>query len=115
MTRHNAFPNILVLTNDNPTWTASDRTISDEMGNRILAGMSEEGHTFRLVTFFDSLDVLNAFDPREWLVWNWGEEMAGQPWTEAVVAAEIEKRGFAYTGSPPEVLERTKSRHYIKA
>jgi D-alanine-D-alanine ligase len=112
MTR--SLPNILVLANDNPTWTTTDRAISDEMVNRMLTGLREEGHTVQLVTYFDNLDVLQAFNPREWLIWNWGEEMAGQPWTEALVAAEIEKRGFAYTGSPPQVLERTKSRHYIK-
>lgn len=108
-------PNIIVLTNDDPTWSAFDRTIADAMVNLMLDGLRAEGHTAQLVKFFDSLDVLNAFDPREWLVWNWGEEWAGQPWTEAVVARAIEQRGFAYTGSPPEVLERTKSREYIKA
>ena len=109
-----SLPNIIVLANDNPTWTAADRVISDAMVNLMLTGLRAEGHTVQLVTFFDDLSVLEAFDPREWLIWNWGEEMAGQSWTEALVAAEIEKRGFAYTGSPPEVLERTKSRQYIK-
>lgn len=106
--------NIIVLANDNPTWTPVDRAISDAMVDMMLTGLRAEGHTVQLVTYFDNLDGLKAFDPREWLIWNWGEEMAGQSWTEALVAAEIEKLGFAYTGSPPEVLERTKSRHYLK-
>ncbi len=107
-------PNILVLANDNPAWTPADRAISDTMVDLMLTGLRAEGHTVQLVMYFDNLNELNAFDPRQWLIWNWGEEMAGQPWSEAVVAAEIEKLGFAYTGSPPEVLERTKSRQYIK-
>lgn len=109
-----SLPNIIVLANDNPTWTPIDRAISDAMVELMLSGLRAEGHTVQLVTYFDDLSVLKNFDPREWLIWNWGEEMAGQSWTEALVAAEIEKLGFAYTGSPPEVLERTKSRPYIK-
>lgn len=115
MSPPHALPNIIVLTNDNPAWSAFDRTIAEAMIALMLDGLRAEGHTAQLVTFFDSLDVLAAFDPREWLVWNWGEEWAGAPWTEAVVAREIERRGFTYTGSPPDVLERTKSREYIKA
>jgi D-alanine-D-alanine ligase len=115
MSSPQALPNIIVLTNYDPAWSAFDRTIADAMIALMVDGLRAEGHVVQLVTFFDSLDRLNDYDPRVWLVWNWGEEWAGQPWTEAVVAREIERRGFAYTGSPPEVLERTKSREYIKA
>jgi D-alanine-D-alanine ligase len=111
---NHSFPNILVLANDDPAWTPADRAVSDAMVTLMLEGLRAEGHTVELAMYFDDLSVLDKFDPRQWLVWNWGEEMAGQPWTEAVVAAEIEKRGFAYTGSPPEVLKRTQSRPYIK-
>jgi D-alanine-D-alanine ligase len=108
-------PNVIVLTNDNPAWNDSDRVVSEAMVKLMLDGLRAEGHTAQRVIFFDDLSALEAYNPREWLIWNWGEEMAGVPWTEALVAGELERRGFAYTGATPEVLERTKSRDYIKA
>ena len=60
---------------------------------------ADEGYTCRAFKFFDDLTFLDDFDPREWLVWNWGEELAGRPWSDAEVAEQIEQRGFAYTGA----------------
>jgi len=105
---------IVVVNNENPDWPELDKGYADEMLHMLLDGLAGEGFTVRAFKYFEDLSCLDPFDPHEWLVWNWGEEMAGRPWSEAEVAEEIERRGFAYTGSPPDVLRGTQSRPLVK-
>jgi D-alanine-D-alanine ligase len=107
-------PNILVLYNENPAWPKEDRDWSQEMVDTLSKGLQEQGHTISSIKFFDDLSALNDYDPAQWLVWNWGEEIGGKPWTDAVVASELERRGFGYTGSPPDVLRMSQNRMAIK-
>ena len=107
-------PNIVAITNENPAWPDLDKQYGDETWQELLAGLGEEGFTCRAFKFFDDLGFLEQFDPREWLVWNMGEEWAGKPWSDAEVAEEIERRGFAYTGSSPKALRLAQSRARIK-
>jgi D-alanine-D-alanine ligase len=107
-------PKIMVLYNENPGWPQSDINTADAMVATMAAGLREHHYTFELVKYFDDLSVLDRFDPREWLIWNWGEELAGRPWTEAAVAEALEQRGFAYTGAPPAVFTLTQNRLQVK-
>ena len=114
MTDRHHTPKIVAITNESPEWTAADKLDADETWHLLLEGLKAEGHVFHAFKFYDDLSCLDPFDPREWLVWNFGEEWKGVPWSEAAVAEELERRGFAYTGSPPEVLRLTQSRMAIK-
>src|SRR5687768_7719982 len=114
MNKPNRKPSILAITNENPEWPALDKQYADEMWSLLLGGLEEEGYTYRAFKFFDDLRALDEFDPHEWLVWNWGEEWAGEAWSDAIVAEEIERRGFAYTGSTPETLRLTQNRMAVK-
>jgi D-alanine-D-alanine ligase len=107
-------PGILVIGNENPEWPAIDKRYADEMWHMLLDGLVAQGIIIRAFKYFEDLSCLDAFEPGEWLVWNWGEEMAGRPWSEAEVAEDIERRGFTYTGSSPEVLRCTQSRSFVK-
>jgi D-alanine-D-alanine ligase len=107
-------PSIIAITNEGPDWSDLDKAYGDETWNELLAGLDEEHYTYRAFKFFDDLSFLSEFDPREWLVWNWGEELAGRPWSDAEVAEAIERYGFAYTGSSPATLRLTQSRAAIK-
>jgi D-alanine-D-alanine ligase len=107
-------PNILVLYNENPAWPPADLDSANAMVAALTAGLREQAYAFEPVKFFDDLSVLDRFDPRDWLVWNWGEELAGRPWTEAAVAEALERRGFAYTGAAPAVFRLTQNRLQVK-
>jgi D-alanine-D-alanine ligase len=107
-------PPILVLNNDSSSWAPLDQEVSNAMVDLMLNGLREEGYTYELVTFFADLSVLDRYDPHEWLIWNWGEELAGEPWSEAVVVAELERRGFAFTGASSEVLRFAQNRPRVK-
>lgn len=107
-------PKIIAITNENPDWSDLDKKYADEMWHPLLEGLKNEGYVFHACKFFDDLRFLDSFDPREWLVWNWGEELAGEAWSESKVAEEIERRGFAYTGAPPEILRLSQNRMWMK-
>jgi D-alanine-D-alanine ligase len=107
-------PKILVLNNENPAWPAPDLIWGQEILATLLAGLSEQGYRFESYIYFDDLSGLDRYAPEEWLIWNWGEELDGRPWTEAEVAAELERRGFAYTGATPDVFRRVQSRAGVK-
>ena len=108
-------PKVLAITNENPDWPAIDKQYADDAWNGLLRAFEEEGFTYRSYKFFDSLRVLDDYDPREWLVWNGGEEMAGRPWSDAEVADDLERRGFAYTGADAAVLRLTQNRARTKS
>jgi D-alanine-D-alanine ligase len=114
MTDRGRIPKIVAITNESPEWSLEDKLDADETWHLLLDGLKAEGHTFEAFKFYDDLSCLDRFDPREWLVWNFGEEWKGIPWSEADVAGELERRGFAYTGSSPEVLRLTQNRMGVK-
>src|SRR6185369_14317857 len=85
-----------------------------EMLTTLAAGLSEQGYLFETYVYFDDLSGLDRYAPEDWLVWNWGEELNGRPWTEAEVAAELERRGLAYTGATPDIFRRVQNRAGVK-
>jgi D-alanine-D-alanine ligase len=107
-------PKILVLNNENPAWPQVDLTWARAMLDRLLDGLREQGYSFQAIVFFDDLSGLQPFDPAEWLVWNWGEELAGRPWSEADVTTELERLGFAYTGSEAGIFRLVQDRAEVK-
>ena len=107
-------PKILILYNENPDWPQRDIDSGRAMLAVLVDGLREQRYTYAEHKFFDDLSGLDLYDPREWLVWNWGEELAGRSWTEAEVADALEQRGLAYTGSPPEVFRRAQDRLGVK-
>ncbi len=112
--RRRTKPKILVLNNENPSWPEVDLVWGREMLDTLLSGLAEQNYSFESHVYFDDLASLEDYDPEEWLVWNWGEELAGRPWTEAQVAAELERLGFAYTGSTPETFRLVQDRVAVK-
>lgn len=110
-----AKPNVLILYNENPAWPESDRAWTARMVRMLAGALRHTGHTVQTAMVFDTLAPLDDYDPRAWVIWNWAEELGGQPWTDWQVAAELERRGFAFTGSASEVLAASVDRRWIKA
>lgn len=97
---------ILLLHDVDPTLSPSDL-------NEVLADVSalesalrEQGHFVANVPVRDAdlAAYLRGFAPDEYLVFNWCESLPGVPHSEALVAQTLERKGYTYTGSPPDVL-----------
>lgn len=107
-------PRVLVLYNENPAWPQIDLDAAHKMVNSLSAGLREQHYPHEFVQFFDDLSALDRYDPRAWLVWNWGEELAGRPWTDWVIASELERRGFVFTGASAAALRLNQNRLAVK-
>jgi D-alanine-D-alanine ligase len=107
-------PHILVLYNENPAWPQVDKDWSAEFVDQMSAGLREQGYHYDHLKFFEDLSGLDEYDPREWLVWNWGEELNGRSWTEADITDALDERGFTYTGSNGATLRACQNRMRIK-
>jgi D-alanine-D-alanine ligase len=72
----------------------------------LASALRELGHPVAALTLGDA-DLgacLKGYDPAEWIVFNWCEELPGIPHSDAHVAEILEASGFTYTGPTPEVL-----------
>ncbi len=107
-------PKIIILYNENPDWPDSDKAWTARMVTMLSSALQAEGYAHQPLKIFDSLSGLDHYHPREWLVWNWVEELGGQPWTDSAVAAELKQRGFAFTGSSAETLAASVNRADVK-
>ena len=107
-------PSVLVLYNENPAWPQADLDDAGKMIECMSAGLAEQQYPHQCVKFFEDLSVLDAYDPREWLVWNWAEELGGRSWSDWQAAAELERRGFVFTGAGSAALRLTQNRLAVK-
>lgn len=74
--------------------------------------MQSAGHPLIRVQLEDNqlASLLSGYDPNEVVVFNWCEEIPGIPRSGWMVAQELERQGFTYTGSdyPALVLSQDK-------
>ncbi len=102
---------ILVLISDVPG-LAEDASADAESGkdafitaDAVLAGLLSRGHTAeRAVICKSMLDVLEPYDPNEWLVFNLCETLEGESYREPYVPAVLDAMGYTYTGSTTRTL-----------
>ncbi len=94
---------ILILSNEDNTWTPADYAEIDLEIARMQNGLIEQG--FQTDVFTVCHSVVNelgrqACYPRDrWLVFNWCEQYIDRPWTDAEIAGELEQLGYTFTGA----------------
>lgn len=103
--RHSDLP-VLLLHNIDPKWRKCDRSYAHESAEKLLQGLSDEGHPVASVVvdrpFLESL--LEEHEPEQFVVFNWCEELPGMPRSEPLVAYTLERLGYVFTGAPGDVL-----------
>jgi len=94
---------ILILSNEDSTWTPTDYAEVDLEIARMQNGLIEQG--FQTEVFTVRHSVLNELGrqpcyPRDrWLVFNWCEQYYDRPWTDAEIVSELEQLGYTFTGA----------------
>ncbi len=95
-------PKIVLLYNDDYSWTARDRLEAEADRLRASQALRQFGYEVLEVTVVDSVAKALCplyLDPREWLVFNWCEGYADRPWDYAGVTRELDQLGLVYTGA----------------
>jgi D-alanine-D-alanine ligase len=70
------------------------------------SAIRQEGHPVVNVPVHDTnlKAILSTYNPDEYVVLNWCEDLPGLAHSDALVAQTLESLRFSYTGSPPSVL-----------
>ncbi len=107
----------MLLYNVNPDWTQAEKeeviTQSTQLGHALI----ESGFPTVFVPIADD-DVashLHAFDPSEYIVFNWCEALPGVEHSEWLVAKRLEMLGFTFTGADSEALALAQDKFRVKA
>lgn len=97
---------VLLLHNLDQSWSPEETTQTLHEVSTLETAIRQEGHPVVnvAVRHADLRSVLTAYDPEEYVVLNWCEDLPGHPHSDMLVAETLEKLNFAYTGSPPSVL-----------
>lgn len=107
---------VLLLHNVDAAWGEIDvKRALDEI-SVMKEALQTEGHPVAEVQVdeADLENLLRPYHPDKYIVINWCEELPGLPKSDAAVAETLERLGYAYTGSPPEVLAMSWQKTAVK-
>jgi len=107
---------VLLLHNLDPAWTPEERKEAETDVATLGDALRALGHPVDLAAVEDDrlAGRLGAFDPRDYIVFNWCEELPGVAHSEPEVAAVMERLGFVFTGSSGDVLALSHDKPRIK-
>ena len=107
---------VLLLHNLDRAWPQHDIDTCLELGELMLESLRATGHPVikeRLEN--DQLaSLLSAYDPKELVVFNWCEEVPGIPRSSWMVAQELERQGFTYTGADYPALVFSQDKRQVQ-
>jgi D-alanine-D-alanine ligase len=97
---------VLLLHNLDRSWPADEVVQTLREVALLESAIREEGHPVLNVPVRDTnlRSILSAYNPDEYVVLNWCEDLPGLAHSDALVAQTLESLHFSYTGSPPSVL-----------
>jgi len=103
--RH-ADPSVLLLHNLDPSWEVEAVRAALSAVEQLGAALEREGHSVveAPVRHPDLTRILEPFDPNQFIVFNWCEELPGLTHSDARVTGILEEMMFTYTGSAADVL-----------
>lgn len=107
---------VLLLYNLDPSWPEEDAQERCEVTQQLLDALVEIGHPVQTVCV-QSAELERAladFDPDEYLIFNWCEEIPGIPHSEYLVVQSLERLGFTYTGTASHALAINQNKHQTK-
>jgi D-alanine-D-alanine ligase len=107
---------ILLISNVDPVWSAQLIQEYEQETEQLLHALAEVGHPVKEVTI-DTADfpaALMGYDPKDYLVLNWCEELPGIPHSEYRIAEYLEQMGFSFTGSDSSALFAGQDKNRIK-
>lgn len=107
---------VLLLHNINPEWTSEEKLETEKDVATLGNALNELGHSVEVVALEDDCltDRLSVFNPQDYVVFNWCEELPGVPHSEPAIAAVMERMGFIFTGSSYEVLSLAHDKPAVK-
>jgi len=107
---------VLLITNIDPSWPSQMIQDYDAETRLLLNALIEVGHPIQDVSI-QSADIetaLGSFNPDEYIILNWCEELPGIPHSEYLVAKSLERMGFTFTGADSSALSLSQDKSRVK-
>ncbi len=97
---------VLLLHNLDRSWSPEELTQTLHEVSALESAIRQEGHPVVNVPVrnADLHSILTTYNPEEYVVLNWCEDLPGFSHSDMLVAETLENLRFSYTGSPPSVL-----------
>jgi len=107
---------VILLYNVDPSWTETEKREAVGASQQLGRALTEIGHPTVFVALTDSnlAECLHSFDPAKHILLNWCESLPGIEHSEWLVAMELERMGFTYTGATPEALALAQDKFRVK-
>lgn len=108
---------VVLLYNVDPDWTPEEK-------EEVISASSKLGHelidvgfptVFAPLTDGDIARRLQSFDPAKNIIFNWCESLPGMDHSEGLVAAELERLGFTFTGADAAALTLCQDKFRVKS
>ncbi|MDD5204871.1 MAG: ATP-grasp domain-containing protein [Desulfobacterales bacterium] len=107
---------VLLLHNVDSSWSPDEIEQTLREVSALESAIRQEGHPVVNVPVHDSnlKTILSLYDPDDYVVLNWCEDLPGLAHSDALVAHTLETLRFSYTGSPPSVLALSWDKPLVK-
>ena len=107
---------VLLIHNLDRSWPQADIDICLELGDLMLDSLQSAGHPAIRVRVEDNnlSTLLSCYDPSRLIVFNWCEEIPGIPRSSWMVAQELERQGFTYTGADYPALVFSQDKRQVQ-
>ena len=113
---HPAKNPVILLYSVDPDWTPVEKDEVIHLTTQLGHSLIDMGHPMVLVPIADD-DIdshLGCFDPADYIVFNWCEELPGIEHSEWLVAKRLEMLGFTFTGADSETLALAQDKNRVK-
>lgn len=107
---------VLLLHNLDRSWPQEDIDACLELGILMAESLQATGHPVVKERLEDDqlASLLGAYNPDQWIVFNWCEEVPGVPRSSWMVAQELERQGFTYTGADYPALVFSQDKRQVQ-
>jgi len=108
---------ILLLCNLDPSWSSQEQKGVVDLTAQLSTNIKNTLGDYPEPIFITTKDInafLAPYNPEEYIVFNWCEELPGIKHSEWMVADYLEKNGFAFTGAGANALALAQDKSRVK-
>jgi D-alanine-D-alanine ligase len=107
---------VLLLHNLDRSWPQEDISQCLFLVELMTGALQTAGHSVVIERLEDGNlgDLLSQHDPNDFVVFNWCEEVPGIPRSSWMVAQELERQGFTYTGADYPALVFSQDKRLVQ-
>jgi len=107
---------VILLYNIDPEWTREEKDETIRMTHQLKEALQHIGHAvWALCVENENFEhLLCSYDPMQYIIFNWCEDIPGTRHGEWKVAEKLEHLGYTFTGAGSETLRLAQDKYRVK-